>query len=101
MPWVRRFFFVAVAALCMGAAVASAQALLPVPRSRVVQVVDDTRRTTLSGNTHPLARAEFDQGSLADEAPLHRMLLVLQRSAEQEAALKQLLDQQQNTGSSA
>ena len=101
MPWVRRFFFVAVAALCMGAAVASAQALLPVPRSRVVQVVDDSRRTTLSGNTHPLARAEFDQGSLADEAPLHRMLLVLQRSAEQESALKQLLDQQQDTGSSA
>jgi hypothetical protein len=101
MPWIRRFFFVAVAAVCAGAAVASAQVPLPVPQSRVVEAVDDARRTTLTGNTHPLARAEFDQGGLADETPLRRMQLVLQRSPEQEAALKQLLDQQQDTSSSA
>lgn len=101
MPWIRRFFFVAVAAVCAGAAAASAQVPLPVPQSRVVEAVDDARRTTLTGNTHPQARAEFDQGSLADEAPLRRMQLVLQRSSLQEAALKQLLDQQQDTSSSA
>jgi len=79
---------------------AHAQMRLPVPRSRVVQAVDDAHLTTLSGNTHPLARSEFDRGSLDDAAPLHRMVLVLKRSADQETALKELIDQQQDKSSS-
>jgi subtilase family serine protease len=75
---------------------ASAQSRLPSPRSRVLQAVDDARLTTLSGNIHPLARPEFDQGALADATPLRRMVLVLQRSPEQESALQQLIDQQQD-----
>ena len=101
MPWICRPFFLATAVFCASGAVASAQIPLPAPQSRIVQAVDDSRRTTLTGNTHPLARAEFDQGEAADEIPLRRMQLVLQRSAQQEAALKQLLDQQQDTSSSA
>ena len=50
---------------------------------------------TLRGNTHPLARPEYDQGAAPDSLPMERMLLVLQRSAEQEAALRKLLDEQQ------
>ncbi len=72
----------------------------PAPRSRILQPVDDARVTTLSGNTHPLARAEFDQGSLADHAPLSHIVLLLQRGPEQEAALEQFLDQQQDKSSS-
>src|SRR5271167_1761988 len=79
---------------------ASAQSPLPAPRSRILQAVDDAHRTILSGNTHPLARAEFDQGALADATPLQRMVLVLQRSSEQESALQQLVDQQQDRSSS-
>ncbi len=79
---------------------ASAQSPLPAPRSRILQAVDDNHRTILSGNTHPLARAEFDQGALADATPLRRMVLVLQRSADQEIALQQLIDQQQDRSSS-
>jgi len=79
---------------------ASAQYPLPVPRSRILQAIDDSQRTILSGNTHPLARAEFDQGALADATPLRRMVLVLQRSSEQETALQQLIDQQQDRSSS-
>jgi Pro-kumamolisin, activation domain/Bacterial Ig-like domain (group 3) len=101
MPRVCRSLFVAVAVLCAWTAVASAQVHLPAPQSRIVQAVDDSRRTILTGNTHPLARAEFDRGSLADETPLRRLQLVLQRSPQQEEALKQLLDQQQDTSSSA
>src|ERR1700759_1702854 len=56
----------------------------PSSRSRILQAIDDTHSTTLSGNTHPLARAEFDQGALSDAAPLRRMVLLLQRSPEQE-----------------
>src|SRR5271168_795926 len=79
---------------------AHAQMRLPVPHSRIVQAVDDTHLTTLSRSTHPLARSEFDRGSLDDAAPLHRMVLVLKRSADQETALKELIDQQQDKSSS-
>jgi Pro-kumamolisin, activation domain/Bacterial Ig-like domain (group 3) len=79
---------------------ASGQAAQAIVHSRVVQVVDDSRRTILSGNTHPLARPEFDQGVLADAEPLRNIVLVLQRSPEQEIALKQLIDQQQDKSSS-
>jgi subtilase family serine protease len=57
--------------------------------------VDLQTLVTLQGNTHPLARPEFDQGAAPDSLPMERILLVLQRSAEQEAALRTLLDEQQ------
>jgi subtilase family serine protease len=63
--------------------------------ARVTDQVDDTNRTVLRGNVHPKARAEFDQGAVADAQPLTRILLLLQRSAEQEATLRQLMEQQQ------
>jgi hypothetical protein len=88
-------------ALLLAASVpASSQSQLPAPRSRILQAVDDARLTTLSGNTHPLARPEFDQGALADATPLSRIVLILQRSPEQESALQQLIDQQQDKTSS-
>jgi len=61
--------------------------------------VDDTNRTVLRGNVHPKARAEFDGGAVADAQPVTRMVLLLQRSAEQEAALRQLMEEQQSKGS--
>src|SRR5882724_124941 len=70
----------------------------PVP-SRVTTQVDDTRTVQLKGNIHPLARPEFDRGAVADSQPMTKMYLLLQRSAEQEAALKQLLQEQQTKGS--
>jgi hypothetical protein len=57
--------------------------------------VDEANLVTLYGNTHPLARPEYDQGAAPDDLPMERMLLLLQRSPEQEAALRKLLDQQQ------
>src|SRR5260370_3412617 len=70
----------------------------PVP-ARVTAQVDDTRTVQLKGNVHPMARPEFDQGAVADSQPMTRMLLTLQRSAEQETALQQLMDAQQTKGS--
>src|SRR5713226_5648886 len=67
--------------------------------ARVVDTVDDTDRTMLRGNVHPKARAEFDRGAVADAQPVTRILLVLQRSAEQEAALRQLMEEQQSKNS--
>ena len=63
--------------------------------ARVTQAVDVEKVVTLQGNTHPLARPEFDHGAAPDSLPTERILLVLQRSAEQEAALRKLLDEQQ------
>src|SRR4029077_6262098 len=67
--------------------------------ARVMDTVDDTDRTVLRGNVHPKARAEFDRGAVADAQPVTRIVLVLQRSAEQEAALRQLMEQQQSKNS--
>jgi hypothetical protein len=67
--------------------------------SRVVGEVDDTRTMQMQGNVHPQARAEFDRGALAESQPMTRMMLLLQRSPEQETALRQLLDEQHVKGS--
>jgi subtilase family serine protease len=67
--------------------------------ARVTDTVDDTNRTVLRGNVHPKARAEFDRGAVADVQPVTRILLVLQRSPEQEAALQQLMEGQQSKNS--
>ena len=102
MPWFSRALLsgLTVAALPSLCPAAFPQSRLPAPRSRVVQAVDDARVTKLAGNVHPLARPEFDQGTLADSASMNRMILVLQRSPEQETALQQLIDQQQDKSSS-
>ena len=71
----------------------------PAPRQRILQSIDNTRLTKLSGNTHPLARAEYDRGRAPDSLAADRILLLLSRTPEQEAALAQLLDDQQTVGS--
>jgi subtilase family serine protease len=68
-------------------------------RPLIVQAVDDSQLTTLKGNTHPLARAQFDRGAAPPDLPMQRMLLVLKRSDEQESALRKLLDDQQDKAS--
>jgi subtilase family serine protease len=62
--------------------------------ARITQAIDETQLVTLKGNVHPLARPEFDQGIAPDATPMKRMMLVLQRSPQQEAALRQLMDEQ-------
>ncbi len=68
-------------------------------KPRITQPVDEKNLVVLHGNTYPLARPEFDQGAAPASLPMQRMLLVLQRSPEQEAALEQLLEQQQDNSS--
>jgi hypothetical protein len=64
---------------------------------RVVDRVDATRLAVLSGNTHPLARAQNDQGAAPPDLPMNRIMLVLKRSPEQESTLQDLLVEQQTT----
>lgn len=66
---------------------------------RVVEAVNNARRVVLTGNVHPLARAEFDRGAADDSLPMARILLLLRRSDDREAALKSYMEQQQDKSS--
>ena len=59
------------------------QTSLVVPHPLITQPVDDSQLTVLKGNTHPLARPQFDLGAAPAALPMQRMLLVLKRSPEQ------------------
>lgn len=62
----------------------------------ITQPINESQLTTLKGNTHPLARPEFDLGTAPASLPMERMLLVLKRSPQQESMLRTLLDNQQD-----
>jgi Pro-kumamolisin, activation domain/Bacterial Ig-like domain (group 3) len=75
------------------------QLLVTTPRPLITEALDESRLTVLKGNTHPLARREFDLGTAPASLPMERMLLVLKRSDAQETALRKLLDDQQDKNS--
>jgi hypothetical protein len=77
----------------------SAAAQTKVVPSLITQAVDETQLSTLHGNTYPLARAEFDKGAAPPDLPMARMMLVLKRSPEQQAALSALMNEQQDKSS--
>ena len=77
------------------AASESSLAQLSPVRPRITQPIDNMQLVRLNGNVNPQARPEFDLGPVEDWQPMNRMLLLLQRSQEQETALQQLLAEQQ------
>jgi subtilase family serine protease len=66
---------------------------------RVSEAVNNTSRITLSGNIPPLARTEFDHGTVDNAQPMKRILLLLNRGDDQEAALQVFMQQQQDKSS--
>jgi subtilase family serine protease len=66
---------------------------------RSVAALDESRLVTLTGNIHPLARAEFDFGPVDAETRLDRMILELQPSATQQAQLNIFVVDQQDPAS--
>ena len=66
---------------------------------RVMEQVDDAKRVKLAGNTHPMARAEFDMGRVDSNKLLERVVLVLKRSPEQDAALAAFNERQYDPAS--
>src|SRR6266566_2452167 len=66
-----------------------------ITQARITQAIDETQLVRLRGNVHPLARPEFDRGPVSDATPMDRMLLLLQHGPDQEAALRQFMDEQQ------
>src|SRR5215472_6565507 len=72
----------------------------PAVPARITQAIDETQLMLLKGNVHPLARPEFDQGLVSDATTIKRMMLLLKRSPEQEAALQQFMAEQMSKESS-
>ena len=81
------------------AAQEQSQLVVATPRPLIIEALDESRLTVLKGNTHPLARREFDLGTAPASLPMERMLLVLKRSDVQETAIRKLLDDQQDKNS--
>ncbi len=86
-------------ALCMFCAQLALAQQSQTVAPRITEAVDETKLVTLTGNTHRMAQAQFDQGPAPDSLPLDRLMLILKRSPEQEAALRTLLDEQQDKNS--
>ena len=63
----------------------------PAQESRLTQPVNEHALVTLHGTVHPLANAANDRGVVSPDMQLERLQLVLKRSPQQEAALRQLL----------
>jgi pseudomonalisin len=69
------------------------------PLSRIARTPDDSRTVRVVHTTHPAVGFANDLGRAADTLRMDRMLLQLQSSPEQEAALEQLLADQEDPSS--
>jgi hypothetical protein len=61
--------------------------------------VNDGDRTLLNERVHPRARMEFDAGIVDDNLPVEHIILMLQRSPDQELALITHIDEMHNVNS--
>jgi hypothetical protein len=80
----RRAILAAAAFLFFFPQLAKSQAQIP-PAPRITAAMDESRLTTLHGNTHPLAKTQVDRGAAPPSLPLQRMLMVLKRGSQQES----------------
>jgi subtilase family serine protease len=94
-----RFSLVACLFLLTNSGMASTPVASPTAVPQIVEHVDEGRLVTLSGNTRPEARAEFDRGRVAPNLVMGDLFLVLRRSAERQAAFDAFLASQQDSSS--
>src|SRR5579884_2558311 len=59
--------------------------------NRITAAVNESELVQLTGSTHPMAKAEYDQGAVADSLPMEHMFVILRRSVGQEQALERLI----------
>jgi len=62
------------------------------PSPLVTKRLDEMKLVTLHGNVHPLAQARYDRGVVPDSFPAGRVLLLLNRPAERETALREFMN---------
>ncbi len=85
-----------VAAIVLFATFASAQQ--PQQR-RIVRPIDNASAVRLAGTTNPRILSATDRGAVSPTLPLQRMMMVFSPSPQQQAALDQLLAEQQDPNS--
>src|SRR3984885_10399289 len=88
-----RHFIIFASLFCVSAIAVYAQP------DRVHGAIDNSRSTVLRGLVHTNARPENDRGAVEDSFALPGITLLLKPSATQQAALEQLLAQQQDPSS--
>jgi len=86
------FSFSATSALTVFLSIATSAILAHAQRP--LSPINEGRLVRLAGNTHPSARPEFDRGLVDPQLRMDRMLLVLKRSPQQEAALESFMARQ-------
>src|ERR1035438_9671578 len=69
------------------------------PTVRIANAIDESRLVLLKGNTHPAANARNDRGLVSADLPMTDMILVLSRSAEQQAAFDKFVADQYDPSS--
>ncbi len=74
-------------------------AVLPAQPDRITAAIDARRSVAVRGSVAPLAQPKFDQGAVEPEFRLGNITLILKPSAAQQAALEQLLAEQQDPAS--
>jgi subtilase family serine protease len=101
MANLRTLSFCVLASALFSTSVLTAQNSAPnvTPAARIVSPVIESQLVTLKGTVNPLANSRNDRGVAPDSLQLQRMHLVLKRSASQEAALKELIDEMHTPGS--
>ncbi len=68
-------------------------------QTRITQKVDNAQRVTLTGQVHPKALAEYDQGRVSPSLAVSYVTVELAKSPSQQTDLDQLLQDQQNPAS--
>jgi subtilase family serine protease len=94
---VKRTFWTTLVGLCL----ASPTAAQAPARTLVNQPINEAQRTVLRGNVSPLALSQYNQGKVSDSLPASRVLLMLNRPPEREAALQQYLREVHSKGSAS
>ena len=73
--------------------------VLPAQQDRITTAIDARRSVVVRGSVSPQARPEFDRGAVEPDFRLGNITLMLRPSAAQQAALEQLLTEQQDPAS--
>ena len=85
--------------LLLGSVVSLPLAAQVQPAPLLTQPIRDSELITLHGTVHPLAVAQNDRGVVNESTPAERLLLILNRPPEREAAFQQLLKDLHTPGS--
>jgi subtilase family serine protease len=82
----------------LGIALAVAASAQTPATSLVNESIDEGALVTLHGSVHPMAQAQYDEGAVPDALASGRVVLLLNRPAEREAALAQFLQDAHTRG---